>query len=353
MSKITPVLMSGGAGTRLWPLSRRARPKQFHALGGPRTLIQDTALRFTTEAFEPPMVICNAAHAALVREQLGEAGVAPSVLILEPEGRNTAAAAAVAAGVAQREGLGLVLLLSADARVADPAALRAAIAAGAPAAEAGALVIFGITPTAAETGYGYIRAEPGEGPVRKVAAFVEKPDLATAQAYLADGAYSWNAGIFLFRPDAFLAEAARVAPKLAAAARAAVDEAAREGDAVRLGPAFLQVPAAPVDVAVFEKTDRAVVVACDIGWSDVGAYDALWAEAAKTPSGDVLQGPAVATDSRNCLAISDGPLVVLSGVEDLAVVVEAGVVLVTRRDAPGAVRAAVEAVCKAGREDLL
>jgi mannose-1-phosphate guanylyltransferase/mannose-6-phosphate isomerase len=353
VAKITPVLMSGGAGTRLWPLSRRAKPKQFHALGGEHTLIQDTALRFTTEAFGPPMVIGNAAHADLTRAQLGEVGVTASVLLLEPEGRHTAAAACVSAMAAAEAGAELMLLLSADARIADPAALRAAIAAGAPAAEAGALVIFGITPTAPETAYGYIRANAGEGAVRKVAAFVEKPDLATARTYAADPAYNWNAGIFLFRPDTFLAEAARTAPELMAAARIAFAEARRDGDTLRLGEAFRAVPSLPVDVAVFERTDKAVVVAADIGWSDVGAYDALWAEADRTASGDALQGPVITADTSNCLAMSDGPTVVLAGVEDLAVVVENGVVLVTRRDAPSAVRAAVEAVRKAGREDLL
>ncbi|WP_372781669.1 mannose-1-phosphate guanylyltransferase [Phenylobacterium sp.] len=353
MAKITPVLMSGGAGARLWPLSRRAKPKQFHALVGARTLIQDTALRFTTEAFGPPMVICNLAHADLVREQLAAVGVTPRALILEPEGRNTGAAAVVSAAAAEEAGCDLVLLLSADARVHDPAALRAAIATGAPAAEAGALVIFGITPTAPETGYGYIRAEAGEQAVRKVAAFVEKPDLATARRYVADPAYSWNAGIFLFRADAFLREATRVAPDLTVAARAALAQAARAGDTIALGEAFRATPAVPVDVAVFEKTDKAVVVAAAIGWSDVGTYDALWSEAEKTASGDVLQGSVIAADTANCLAVSDGPTVVLSGVEGLAVIVENGVVLVTRRDAPSAVRAAVEAVRQAGREDLL
>ncbi|THD53535.1 sugar phosphate nucleotidyltransferase [Phenylobacterium sp.] len=353
MSKITPVLMSGGAGTRLWPLSTQAKPKQFHALGGERTLIQDTALRFTTEAYAPPMVICSAAHADLVRTQLAEVGVTPAALILEPQGRNTGPAAAVAAEVASADGCDLVLMVHADAKITDPAALRAAVAAGTAAAEAGALVIFGITPTSPETGYGYIRAEVGDGVVRKVAAFVEKPDLATAERYIADPAYSWNAGIFLFRPDIFLAEMARLAPELAAAARAAVAEAPREGGAVRLGEAFVRSPAVAVDVAIFENTDKAMVVSADIGWSDVGAYGALWAEGARTPAGDVLQGPVIAVDTRDNLAISDGPVVVLAGVEDLAVVVENGVVLVTRRDAPGAVRAAVQAVKAAGRTDLL
>lgn len=352
MSKITPVLMSGGAGTRLWPLSRQAKPKQFHALGGARTLIQDTALRFTTEDFGPPTVICNVSHAALVREQLGAVGVTPA-LVLEPEGRNTGAAAVIAALAVEQAGGDLVLLLSADARVEDAAALRQAIALGASAAEAGALVIFGIKPTSPEIGYGYIRTEPGDGAVRKVAAFVEKPDLATAQTYVTDPAYSWNAGIFLFSPSAFLSEARRVAPDLVAATEVAFVEALGEGDAIQMGDAFRRAPSVPVDVAVFEKTDKAVVVSADIGWSDVGVFDALWAQAPKTASGDALQGPVITADTANSLVITDGPVVVLSGVEDLAVIVENGVVLVTRRNAPGVVRAAVEAVRKSGREDLL
>jgi mannose-1-phosphate guanylyltransferase/mannose-6-phosphate isomerase len=350
---ITPVLMSGGAGTRLWPISRRARPKQFHALGGQHTLIQDTVLRFTGEAYGAPMVVCNRGHADLVREQLAAVGVTPQALILEPEGRNTGPAAVVAALCAEAAGCKLVLLLSADARVADPAALNRAVALGAQAAEAGSLVIFGITPTSPETGYGYIRVKPGDGPVRQVAAFVEKPDIETARQYLLDPAYSWNAGIFLFRPDVLLAEANRLVPDLVLACETALQEAPAGGDAIRLGGAFRQAPATPVDVAVFEKTDKAMVVSADIGWSDVGTYDALWAEAAKTPAGDALQGPAIAAETANNLVMSDGPTVVLSGVEDLAVIVEDGVVLVTRRDASAAVRAAVEAVKSAGREDLL
>jgi mannose-1-phosphate guanylyltransferase/mannose-6-phosphate isomerase len=353
VAKITPVLMSGGAGTRLWPISRRARPKQFHALGGERTLIQDTALRFTGEAYAPPMVVCNRGHADLVREQLGAVGVTPQALILEPEGRNTGPAAVVAALAAQAAGCELVLLLSADARVADPDALRRAVALGAEAAQAGALVVFGITPTSPETGYGYIRAGAGDGPARRVAGFVEKPDIETARQYLLDPAMSWNAGIFLFRPDALVAEARRLAPEMVLACETALKETPDAGDTIRLGPAFRQAPATPVDVAIFEKTDQAVVVAADIGWSDVGTYDALWAEAARTPSGDALTGPVIAAETSNNLVMSDGPTVVLSGVEDLAVIVEGGVVLVTRRDAPAAVRAAVEAIKSAGREDLL
>ncbi|WP_309604294.1 sugar phosphate nucleotidyltransferase [Phenylobacterium sp.] len=353
MPKITPVLMSGGAGTRLWPLSRKAKPKQFHALGGDKTLIQETALRVTGEMFGPPMVVCNAAHASLVREQLAAVGVTPRLLILEPEGRNTGPASLVAAALAAREGCELILLLHADNRVADVAALHSAIGAGTPAALAGALVIFGVTPTGPETGYGYIRAEPGDTRVRKVAAFVEKPDLATARTYIADPDYSWNAGMFLFRPAVFLDEARRVAPALAAAADTVLAEAPRERDAVRLGAAFLRSPAQAIDTAVFEKTDKAMVVTADIGWSDVGTYDAIWAAADRTAAADALQGPVIAAGTAGCLVISDGPTVVMSGVEDLVVIVENGVVLVTRRDHPAAVRAAVAAIQAAGRDDLL
>ncbi len=354
MRKITPVLMSGGAGTRLWPLSRQARPKQFHTLGGHHTLIQETALRVAGALFGPPMVVCNAAHADLVREQLAAVGVVAKALILEPEGRNTGPASAVAAAIAaQDEPNSLILLLHADNRVADVPALHAAITAGAPAAEAGALVIFGIKPTGPETGYGYIRAEPGDGVLRKVAQFVEKPDLATAITYVADPDYSWNAGMFLFRPNVFLAEAAQLAPELAAAATVAADQAERVGDTVRLGEAFLRSPAVAIDTAVFELTEKAVVVQADIGWSDVGNYDALWAAAAKTASGDAVSGPAIRAGTSRNLVLTDGPTVVISGVEDLAVIVENGVVLVTRRDDPSAVRAAVEAIKAAGRDELL
>jgi len=304
------------------------------------------------------MVVCNVAHADLVREQLAAVGVKPKALILEPEGRNTGPASAIAAAVAvQDDPDGLVLLLHADNLVADVPALHRAIEAGVAPAEAGSLVIFGITPTGPETGYGYIRAgegwNGGDGLVRKVAEFVEKPDLPTANLYLADGNYTWNAGMFLFRPQVFLDEAASTAPELAAAAWVAVAEAPRDGDAIRLGETFLRSPAVAIDTAVFELTDKAVVIAADIGWSDVGNYDALWDGAEKPDLSNAFQGPVIAADADGCLVMSDGPTVVLSGVEDLAVIVENGVVLVTRRDAPAAVRAAVEAIRTAGRDDLL
>jgi len=354
MAKITPVIMSGGAGTRLWPVSRVSNPKQFHRLGGARTLIQETALRASGDEFEPPMVICNLAHAQIVAEQLGDIGLQPRI-VLEPVGRNTAACAAAAAAlVAADDPEGLVLLAPADHVIADMAAYEVAIAAGRSAAEAGSLVVFGLKPDRPETGYGYIRAGEGSGSVRPVAAFVEKPDLADAQRFVGDAAYSWNAGIFLFKASAFLAEARRLAPDVAAAAEAAVAEASALDGALRLGESFLGAPAISVDYAVFEKTDKAVVVACgDLGWSDVGAWRALWDLAAAGPARNAADGDVVSVGTSGSLVRTDGPVVALAGVKDLVVIVQDGVVLVAARDDPAAVKALVEQLRAEGREDLL
>jgi len=353
LGKIIPVLMSGGAGTRLWPLSRSRRPKQFHRLGGAHSLIQDTALRLTGELFGAPVVICAAAHADLAREQLGEVGVAPAAILAEPAPRNTAAASIAAAAYgASRDPDALMVLMHADNLVADVAALHAAIAAGRAAAQAGEIVLLGLKPTWPATIYGYIRGQ-GEGPVRKVASFVEKPDLVTAERFVADPDYSWNGGMFLFRAGAFLDEARRLAPEAARAAEAAVAGGARQGDLLTLGPAFLEAPNVAVDVAIMERTDRASVVEADIGWADVGNWGALWELSDRDGEGNALEGEALAVQSAGCLARTDGPRVVLAGVEDLVVVVENGVVLVTRKDGPGAVRAAVDAVKAQGWTDLL
>jgi mannose-1-phosphate guanylyltransferase/mannose-6-phosphate isomerase len=354
MGKITPILMSGGAGTRLWPLSRQAAPKQFHRLGGPHTLIQATALRVTGALFGPPMAVCAAAHADLLRGQLKAVGITPAAILAEPAPRNTGPASiAAAAYAAERDPEGLVLLIHADNLVADAAALHEAIAAGVEAAQAGSIVIFGVKPSEPHTGYGYIRAAEGTARVRRVAEFVEKPDAAAAARYVADPAYSWNAGMFMFKPCAFLEEAQALAPGLTGPATAAVAGARREGDLVALSAAFEAAPAEPIDTAILEKTGRAGVVAADIGWSDVGAWDALWAMSAKSASGDVVEGPGIVTGTAGCLVRSDGPAVVLSGVKDLVVVVENGVVLVAPRADANAVRAAVAAVKAAGRGELL
>jgi mannose-1-phosphate guanylyltransferase/mannose-6-phosphate isomerase len=353
MGKITPVIMSGGSGTRLWPVSRVGNPKQFHALDGERTLIQETALRTHGPGFAAPIVVCNAVHAEIARRQLAAAGLEPLV-VLEPAARNTAACAVAAAAlVAQVDPDGLLLLAPADHVIHDTAAYRAAIAAGAPAAEKGALVVFGLKPDRAETGYGYIRAGSDKGEVRPVAAFVEKPDAATAARLAADPAYSWNAGIFLFKASAFLAEARRLAPEVAAAAEAAVAAAQRSDGTVRLGETFLAAPAISVDYAVFEKTDKAVVVPCELGWSDIGAWRALWELAEAEADHNALQGDVVTVDAAGCLVRTDGPTVALAGVEDLVVIVQDGVVLVARKDDPAAVKALVDELRARGRDELL
>jgi len=351
---VTPVLMSGGAGTRLWPLSRKAAPKQFHKLGGPNTLIQDTALRVTGPLFAPPIVICAAPHADLVRAQLAAVGVTPAAIVTEPAPRNTGPASiAIAALGAERDPDGLMVLVHADNLIADVDALHAAIALGRTAAEAGSIVIFGIKPTEPHTGYGYIRAAEGTALVRRVAEFKEKPDAATAALYVADPAYSWNAGMFLFKPSAFLAEAQDLAPALTAPARAALANARRQGDLVALSDDFLSAPSEPIDTAILEKTGRAGVVQADVGWSDVGDWKAMWAQAPRDASGNAFEGAVIAAGTKDCFVRTDGPPVVLAGVEDLTVVVANGVVLVTRRDQPARVRDAVEALRAAGREDLL
>ncbi len=352
--KITPILMSGGAGTRLWPLSRQAKPKQFHRLGGPETLIQATALRVTGPMFHPPLVVCAAGHIDLTRQQLADVGITARALIAEPAPRNTAAASVAAAAVAAEiDPDGVFLLMHADNLVADVPAMRRAVEAGHAAALAGEVVIFSLKPTGPETIYGYIRAGAGTGPVRKVAQFVEKPDLETAKRFVADPDYGWNAGMFMFQAQGFLAECRTLAPVISAAAEAGVTKAARTGDVIALSGDFLAAPSEAIDTAIMEKTGRASVVSADIGWSDVGNWNALWEGSSKDPDQNVADGDVVLVSSAGCLARTDGPLVVLSEVEDLVVVVENGVVLVTRRDSTTAVRAAVEALKSTGRADRL
>ncbi len=354
MARIVPVLMSGGAGTRLWPLSRKAKPKQFHALVSGRTLIQETALRSQGALFEAPVVICAAEHADLVREQMAAAGIPKVRLVLEPTPRNTAACAVAAAAIVQAlDPDAMVLLAPSDHRIADLGAYEAAISAGRAAAVEGKLVVFGLKPERAETGYGYIRAEGGAGLVRPVAEFVEKPDAERAARYAADPAYSWNSGMFLFCARAFLEEARRLAPEVAAAAEASVAEAAPAGDALPLGPSFAKAPSISIDYAIMEKTDKAVVVACDMGWSDVGAWSALWERQQKDVRGNALTGDAIVDDGSGNLVRAEGATVVLAGVSGLVVIVQDGVVLVAPRDRPDAVRDAVEGLRAVKRDDLL
>ncbi|HSR65978.1 MAG TPA: mannose-1-phosphate guanylyltransferase/mannose-6-phosphate isomerase, partial [Xanthomonadaceae bacterium] len=336
MAKLQPVLLSGGSGTRLWPLSREAYPKQFLPLAGEDTMLQATWQRVAPMADAAPIVVANEEHRFLVAEQLRQAGAPTPAILLEPVGRNTAPAIAAAALQATADGDDpLLLVLPSDHVVRDADAFRAAVGQAAAAAERGALVTFGIHPTGPETGFGYIQSgaghSAGEG-VRKVLRFVEKPDAATAQAYLAEGGYSWNSGMFLFRASRYLGELARFRPDILAAVRDAFARARRDGDFVRLDrDAFAASPADSIDYAVMEKTDAAMVLPVDIGWNDVGSWSALWDVAERDSEGNAYLGDVIAVDTRNSYAYARR-LVALVGVDDLVVVETDDAVLVARKD---------------------
>lgn len=358
MNLITPVIMSGGAGTRLWPLSRAARPKQLHALSGDRTLLQQTADRMAAapDVFGPPVVVCNAGHEAAVRAQF--AGVSPQPpLILEPVGRNTAACAAVAACfVARRSGPdSLILLAPADHLVASASAFAEAVDRGAAAARESWLVSLGVRPTHPETGYGYIRLGAPCGDIFEAAQFVEKPDRATAERYLAQGGYVWNGGYFLFRADRMIEEMERLAPEIAARAREAIDrgQPLADGGVALDEAAFSAAPADSVDYAVMEKAGRIAVAPLEAGWSDVGSWSSVWETSVKDARENVTVGEVISLDSTGCLVRAHGPLVALSGVSDLVVVALPDAVLVLPRERSQDVKAIVDALSKAGRRDLL
>lgn len=346
MSKIHPVILSGGSGSRLWPLSRESYPKQLLPLAGDRSMLQETALRVAESGrFAPLTVIANEDHRFVIAEQLRAAGVEAASIVLEPVARNTAPAVAVAALMAlERDAEALILVMPADHVIQDVAGFHAAVAAGEPAARDGRLVLFGIAPDAPATGYGYIRAGVLlDDTARAVAAFVEKPDLATAEAYLQDGGYSWNSGIFLLPARVFLEELQQHEPAVHAAAAAAVEAAQRDLTFLRLDrTAFAASPSISVDHAVMERTERAAVVPSDFAWSDVGAWSALWQIGAQDAAGNVLIGDVAAQDTRGSYVRSEGPLVVTVGVEDLVVVASPDAVLVTRRDADQGVKGAVD-----------
>ena len=350
--KIRPVIMSGGAGTRLWPLSRAARPKQFLALASEKTLFQETLERVRPDAAIPflaPLIIGAERHAALMKDQATEIGAAPAAILCEPCPRNTAAAAAVAAAWAEDAGEGeLVLLMPADHHIADADAFRRAVAAAAQQAAAGRIVTFGIKPAGPHTGYGYI--ECGEGldeAVYAVKAFREKPDAETARAYVASGRHFWNAGIFLFRSRTMLEELDRFAPAIRARACAALKAAKTEGGLVKLGAReFATCPADSIDCAIMEKTGKAAIIApLDAGWSDIGDWPAVGR------AGD--DANIVRIDSEEALVITDGPLVGVIGADDLIVVACEDAVLVMPKSRAQDVKKIVEALKARGRTDLL
>ena len=352
---IHPVILSGGAGSRLWPLSRGLFPKQLLALTSEQSLIQETVARAAGEGFGPPLIVCNVEHRFLIAEQMRQAGVAPAAIVLEPEGRNTAPAAAVAALLlAQKDPGALMLLMPADHVIRDGAAFQDAVRRAAAAAAKGYLVTFGITPEAPETGYGYIRkgpALPALDGCHAVARFVEKPDAATAAGYVASGDYSWNSGIFLFKADAFLAELEKLEPDLLAHCRAAILAGKKDLDFFRLeAGAFAKARGVSIDYAVMERTDRCALVPVQMGWSDIGSWDALWSATARDAAGNAMKGDVLHYGARNSYLRSEGPLVAAVGVEDMVVVATADAVLVSHKAASQDVKQIVEQLKAQGRE---
>ena len=347
-----PVILSGGSGTRLWPLSREAFPKQFLNLLGERSMLQATWERVAPLASGAPIVVAGEDHRFMVAEQLREAACEGATILLEPVARNTAPAIAVAAQEAMSGGDDpLLLVLPSDHVIVDAPAFRLAVAAAAVAARQGELVTFGIVPTGPETGYGYIKAAPGDG-VRRVERFVEKPDAITAAGYVASGDYVWNSGMFLFRASVYLAELERRYPDMLVACREALADARRDADFVRLSKeAFTASPSDSIDYAVMEKTSHAAVLPIDVGWNDVGSWSALWQVAEQDGDGNAHHGDVIARDCRNTLAWGDGRLVALLGLEDVVVVDTADAVLVAHKDKVQEVKEIVASLKLAGRSE--
>ncbi|WP_374944062.1 mannose-1-phosphate guanylyltransferase/mannose-6-phosphate isomerase [Sphingomonas sp.] len=346
---IIPVILSGGSGTRLWPMSRPEKPKQLLALHAEETMLQLTAMRTVGEPFAPPIVVANARHADMIDAQLAAVGMAPQSVILEPTGRNTAPAIALAA-LAAGGGEEALLVMPSDHVIADVDAFHAAIRAALPLVADGWLATFGIAPDAPETGYGWIKVGEALAPgVHRVARFVEKPPLDVAKAMLADGEHVWNGGIFLFRADMFLGALATYAPDMLVAAQEAMAGARREG--VRIHPdahAFAASPSESIDYAVMEQAERVAVVPVSMGWSDLGSWDALHQISDRDDAGNAHGtsegGDVVAIDTRNCLVRSDGVRIAMVGVSDLIVVASGNDLLILPRGRSQEVKALLEAM---------
>lgn len=360
MSGIVPVILSGGSGTRLWPLSREHYPKQLLALTGKRTMLQQTALRLDGLAgVEPSVLVCNEEHRFLVAEQLREISKIPADIILEPVGRNTAPALTLAAlALAKHNPQAVMLVMPADHIIRDAKIFQSAvIAAASAAANGGYLATFGIVPTKPETGYGYIRRGPtleGYASLRRVAAFAEKPDIDTAEKYVASGDYFWNSGMFVVRVDVWFEELTRNRPDILLACEAAYTQGRQDGEFYRVsGEAFRACPSDSIDYAVMEKTSRAVVASLDAGWSDIGVWSAIWDTETQDVHGNVIQGDVLAHNTSNALLISKHRLVTAVGLNDLIVVETPDAVLVAHKDSSQDVKEIVNRLKKDKRSEHL
>jgi len=353
---IYPVVLSGGSGTRLWPMSRMLYPKQLLTLLGRESLLQQTVRRVAdSERFAAPLLVANEEHRFIIAEQLREISLMPRALLLEPIGRNTAPAACVAAlALSEADPDPLMLVMPSDHTIGDNQAFLAAVDLAASAARNGALVSFGIAPERAETGYGYIRRGGSletQG-VFAVAEFIEKPGPEQAQQYLTSGEYSWNSGIFLFPARLYIDELERLRPDMVAACRRALIQGRQESDFIRLDKdAFYACDGDSIDYAVMEKTRRAAVVPVAMGWSDIGSWDALWEMSGKDGDGNSIDGNVIAEDTRNCYLRSEAGLIAAIGVEDLVVVGTADAVMVAPRKRTQEVKTLVARLVKERRDE--
>lgn len=348
--RIIPVILSGGSGTRLWPLSRSSKPKQLLNLTAERSMLQLTALRCGDPAlFDPAIIVGNSAHAEMIEYQLSTEQIPYALLILEPVARNTAPAIALAALAAlDLDEDAIMLVMPSDHVIGNTDAFIEAVKAALPSADEGWLCTFGIQPDGPDTGYGYIRMGEEMAPgVRAVDQFVEKPDLATARSYIDAGNYVWNGGIFLFRADSYLAALANNAPEIAVSARKSMDAAGKRAKRLHPEPkSFAQSPSDSIDYAIMEKSESVAVVPVDMGWSDVGSWDALYGLAEKAVDGNVHHGDIVSIDSKGCLIHSSGPAVATVGVNDLIVIATGDAVLILPRGSSQDVKKLVDELKK-------
>jgi mannose-1-phosphate guanylyltransferase/mannose-6-phosphate isomerase len=357
-NRVIPVILSGGSGSRLWPVSRESFPKQYWPLVSGRSLIQDVALRAVAEGCDDPILVCNQEHRFLVAEMMRTCGIDGARVVLEPIGRNSAPAIAAAALLVAEDDPDTVLwMMAADAAMQKVSALRGALQSAVAAARAGRIVTFGMMPTCAEVGYGYLevgdKLEDVAG-VHEVLRFIEKPDLPTAEALFASGRHLWNSGMFVFTAGILIAEMEKYAPAVVAAMRDAVKNRRIDHDFIRLAPdAFASSPDISLDYAVAERTKLTAVVPADLGWSDVGSWNALWELGEKDEAGNVAIGDVLLEGSSHCYARSDGMVTAVVGLQDAVIVVTKDAVLAMHRDQAQKVKTVVDRLRKAGRHEAV